>query len=207
MTTTNKKYQVIYADPPWHYHSKNYDSLLHKIKGGDGTTDNKYDAECAKHYPTLSIDEMKALPIPHIADKNCALFMWTTNAHLQGALDIMQAWGFTYRTIAFNWVKKYPNGNLRVLPGPWTNGGSEICLMGGKGNMKQFKRDPRVKQCLIQEVSKHSKKPQEIADRIVKLFPEVNRIELFARDAKPGWDVWGNEIENDIQMTQGESHP
>jgi N6-adenosine-specific RNA methylase IME4 len=69
-----------------------------------------------------------------------------------------------------------------------------------RGNMKQFKKDPRVKQCLIQEVSKHSKKPQEIADRIVKLFPDVNRIELFARDAKPGWDVWGNEITNTIEL-------
>jgi N6-adenosine-specific RNA methylase IME4 len=196
---TEKKYQVIYADPPWHYNSNNYDRLLHKIKGGDGVN-HKFDMECYKHYPTMTFEQLKAMPVPDIADKNCALFMWTTNAHLPEALEIIKAWGFTYRTIAFNWVKKYPNGNLRVLPGPWTNGGSEICLMGGKGNMKQFKKDPRVKQCLIQEVSKHSKKPQEIADRIVKLFPDVNRIELFARDAKPGWDVWGNEITNTIEL-------
>ena len=182
-------YSIIYADPPWFRGQRMYSA-----------NKNDHHVEASRHYPVMKVEDICALNIKDIAADDCALFMWTTNAHLPHALDIIETWGFTYRTIAFNWVKKYPNGNLRVLPGPWTNGGSEICLMGGKGNMKQFKQDPRVKQCLIQEVSKHSKKPQEIADRIVKLFPDVNRIELFARDAKEGWDIWGNEINNTIEL-------
>ena len=141
------------------------------------------------------------LPISDIADKDCALFIWTTNTHLPQAIEVIKAWGFTYKTVGFNWVKKYPNGNFRVLPSPWTNGGSELCLFATKGAMSKYKKDHKIKQVLEDTLFKHSQKPQEVADRIVKLFPGVNRIELFARDAKLGWDAWGNEIQNDIHMS------
>jgi N6-adenosine-specific RNA methylase IME4 len=126
--------------------------------------------------------------------------MWTTDAHLKQAIEIMEVWGFTYKTVAFVWEKQTNKGNPVCLLSPWIHKTYEICLFGTKGAMMKYKKDNTIRQMVKAERGKHSQKPQEVADRIISMFPDVNRIELFARDAKPGWDVWGNEIENTIEI-------
>jgi len=196
----NKKYQVIYADPPWHY-ERQIDKV---IKSPSSRVDAK------SVYPTMKKDEIAALPIASLTDKDAACFMWTTDHHLPEAMEILKSWGFTYKTVGFVWVKKTKHGNSAMVMGPWTNKGAELCLFATKGAMTKHIGSHKIAQVIEAERTTHSKKPQEAADRIVEMFPNSSRIELFARDAKSGWDVWGNEVQNDIQMTNGTSgvsHP
>ena len=205
MNTGNKKYQVIYADPPWHYNNSSF--VLLKGEEGKGghwqgkKKDNKgTNNDKEKLYPTLSIDELKALPIKEIADKDCALFMWTTDTHLPHTFEILKAWGFKYSCIAFVWEKQTNKGNPVNMLAPWTLKSYEICLLATRGTMGKYRKDKTIRQMVKSERIRHSQKPQQVADRIVSMFPDCPRIELFARDAKPGWDVWGNEIENTIEI-------
>jgi len=171
-----KKYQIIYADPPWEW--KTYSN-----KGRKKTSD--------RHYPLMTIEEIKNLPINEIADTDCILFMWVQDAHLKNAIDIGEHWGFTYKTIAFVWDKQ--NYGL----GYWTRKGAEICLLFTKGNPKRVSGD--VRQFISEKAKEHSRKPDEVRNRIVKLIGNLLRIELFARQRIEGWDVWGNETPNDTQ--------
>ena len=170
-----KKYQIIYADPPWEW--KTY-SDRGRIKTSD------------RHYPLMSLDNLSRLNIP--SDKNCILFLWVQNGHLHNAIHLGEKWGFTYKTIAFIWDKQ--NFGL----GYWTRKGAEICLLFTKGHPKR--QDGGVRQFISQKVREHSKKPDEIKSRIVKLMGNLPRIELFARQKTEGWDVWGNEVEGDIEL-------
>jgi N6-adenosine-specific RNA methylase IME4 len=190
MNTGNKKYQVIYADPPW-----KYDNNIDKAY-----TSKKTGFSIENHYPTMESKDIAELPIKDMADKDCALFIWTTDTHMPQALEVMKAWGFNYKNIAFVWEKQTNKGNPVSLLSPWTQKTYEICLFGTKGAMTKHKKDNTIKQMVKAERLRHSQKPQEVADRIVRMFPECSRIELFARDAKEGWDVWGNEIENTIEI-------
>ena len=189
------KYQVVYADPPWHFNNNL-----------DNASNGKSEINADKNYPTMKSKAIADLPIKDLTEDDAICFMWTTDTHLPQAIEIMKAWGFTYKTVAFVWEKLTKNGKPAMVMAPWIHKNCELCLMGTKGTMMKYKQDNTVQQIIKAERTAHSKKPQEAADRIVKLFPEANRIELFARDAKPGWDVWGNEVQSDIQMTQGESH-
>ena len=118
--------------------------------------------------------------------------MWATFPMLREALDVIEAWGFTYKTIAFNWVKQNKNGaGLFWGLGNWTRSNSEICLLAVKGKPKRVSSS--VHSVLLSPVRQHSQKPAEIRDRIVELMGDLPRIELFAREAAPGWDAWGNE--------------
>jgi site-specific DNA-methyltransferase (adenine-specific) len=191
-TTKNKKYQVIYADPPWHYNN----SL-------DNASNQNSKINADKVYPTMSSKDIAHLPVKGITEDDAICFMWTTDTHVPQAIEIMKAWGFTYKTIAFVWEKLTKNGKSAMVMGPWIHKNCEICLMGTKGKMMQHLRDNKVQQLVKAQRTKHSKKPQEVADLITRMFPAGEKIELFARDAKPGWDVWGNEIQNDIQMDLG----
>ena len=197
---TNKKYQVVYADPPWTY-SKG--SFVLSVNGYNNTTLQKKkskEEELVNHYPTMSVQEMMELPVSDVADKDCVLFMWTTDSHLPYALEIIKSWGFTYKTVGFVWNKTREDGGDYAMMGPWTMKQSEICLLATKGSPYKFREDRTVRSMVHSQKTKHSAKPQEVADRIVRMFPDCNRIELFARDAKPGWDVWGNEIQNTIEL-------
>jgi len=187
-----KKYQIIYADPPWSYNDK---------KGNNP-------AMGGITYPTMSLEDIKSLPIKEISDKDCALFLWATMPMLREALEVIKAWGFNYRTCAFTWVKQNPLGSgIYSGLGHWTNGNAELCLFAKKGTPKR--QSKCVKQIVLSPRSRHSKKPDEVRDRIVKLMGDLPRIELFAR--KPdtliedpswkGWDVWGNEVESDIKLS------
>lgn len=170
----NQKYSVIYADPPWTYRN-----------GGNGAAKN--------HYATMTAEQIKNLPVAHLAKDNAVLFMWSTFPNLKHALETIEAWGFEYKTLAFNWVKRNKSGNGWFWGlGFWTRANSEICLLAVKGKPKRI--SARVHSVVDAPIARHSAKPAEVRERIVELMGDVPRIELFARNTVPGWDAWGNEV-------------
>ena len=185
----NTKYTVIYADPPWTF--KTYSD---KGKG----------RSAERHYPTMKIDEICKLPIEDICADDAALFLWVTGPCLQDGLRVIREWGFQYKTIAFTWVKENrKSSGLFWGMGYWTRSNAELCLLATRGNPKRV--DAAVHSVIISHVEQHSKKPDEVRDRIVRLMGDVPRVELFARQKYPGWDAWGNEVEPDIHISLGDS--
>jgi|TARA_B110000908_G_C9963661_1_gene317987 site-specific DNA-methyltransferase (adenine-specific) len=180
----DKKYNIIYADPPWHYGSK---SAINNTSG-------KTIKPLEDHYNTMTLNELKELPIKELTKEDAACFMWVTDSHIDEALEILKSWGFKYKTIAFNWVKTTSKGNYCKNVAPWTMKSSEICLLGIKGKMTKYKQVNNIESLVIAERTKHSRKPKEVRDRIELLFGDTPRIELFAREKTEGWDSWGNEI-------------
>jgi N6-adenosine-specific RNA methylase IME4 len=145
----------------------------------------------------MELDAIKELPVSEIADDNCALFLWATMPKLIEALETISAWGFSYRTCAFVWVKQNPNGEgIYSGLGHWVNGNAELCLFAKKGTPKRNEKN--VKQIILSPRGRHSAKPSETRDRIVRLMGDLPRIELFARERVDGWDAWGNEVESDM---------
>ena len=182
-----KKYNIIYADPPWTF--KTY-----SVKGKEHKS-----AEC--HYPCMNINDIYNLPVQNLADNNCVLFLWVTFPLLQEGLETIKRWGFTYKTCAFNWIKRNKKtDSLFWGLGYWTRSNSEICLLATKGNPKRLSKS--VHQVCEARIREHSRKPDEIRDKIVELCGDVSRIELFARQKTEGWDVWGNEVESDINLVE-----
>ena len=180
----NKKYNIIYADPPWHYGSKS---------AGNNTTSSQI-KPLSEHYNTMTLEELKKLPIKEISEEDAVCFMWVTDSHIDEALEIYKEWGFKYKTIAFNWIKTTAKGNYYKNVAPWTMKSSEICLLGTKGAMTKYKKQNNIESLVIAERSNHSKKPKEVRNRIELLFGDLPKIELFAREKTDGWDVWGNEV-------------
>ena len=183
-----KKYQIIYADPPWRFGSKQY-------RDGGRTFQDIHEK-----YPTMTLSDIKALKIRDIIDNDCACFLWSTDAHLKEAIELIECWGFKYKTVAFVWLKKYKTGTSVIKFAPWTLKSTEICLLGIKGIMGKYKKSNKVRQFVVAERTSHSKKPNEIRNRIEELFGDLPRIELFAREKTSGWDVWGNEVDSDIEL-------
>lgn len=192
-----KKYDVIYADPAWKYGSKE----LYGDKNKEGKRENRF-RKLERIYDTMSLAEIKQLPVKNMIGKNAACFLWATDSHLKEGIEVLESWGFKYKTIAFNWIKKTNKGNTYVNFAPWTLKSSEICLLGMRGSMGKLKTDNTVRQLIESERTKHSKKPKEARERIEQLFADVNRIELFARKNYVGWDAWGNEVEDSIDLSQ-----
>jgi len=181
--TGGKKYQVIYADPPWNF-------------GGGGVYQDgsRPVRQTAKQYGLMKTKDICALPVAKISDRDCLLFLWVTDQHIPDALSVIEAWGFRYCTVAFYWVKRYATGSLCSNVGCWTMKNVEQVLLGIKGNPLKFKAARNVKQLVEAERTIHSKKPDEVRQRIVRLVGDRPRIELFARQRTPGWDAWGNEV-------------
>lgn len=174
-----KKYKVIYADPPWHYR-------VYSQKGEGRSAEN--------HYHTMKIEDIRSLPVETIADDDCILFLWVTFPCLLEGISVMESWGFTYKTCGFNWVKRNKKSDSFFLGlGFWTRSNSEICLLGTKGRPKRVSK--AVAQVCDARIMEHSKKPDEIRDRIVELCGDVPRIELFARERYEGWDCLGDAID------------
>lgn len=182
------KYTVIYADPPWSYNDKGFGKRL-----GDNTVKGSFAPECGR-YKTMTLAQIKELStwVKSISAKDCALFLWATSPLLPEALETIQVWGFKFKTIAFCWSKVTTNGKEVANLGQWTMGNIELCLLGTRGQPKRELRN--VRQLVIDQRSEHSRKPDEVRERIVDLMGEVPRIELFARRRYTGWDSWGNEI-------------
>jgi len=185
-----KKYQIIYADPPWKYNSR----ANHKTRFRGGA--------CG-HYSLMSMEEIKNLPIKKLASDNCALFLWTTFPYLEDQIKLFSHWGFKYRTLGFSWIKtNQKNGKPFFGVGYYSKSNCEVCLMGIKGKLKPVSN--KVSSAVISVRREHSQKPEEVRDKIVELFGNLPRIELFARQKTEGWDVWGNEVESDINLSIAE---
>lgn len=180
MNLPNKKYNIIYADPPWSYQSWNPNS------SGFGLAD--------KHYITMDNQEICDLKIKELAEEDCVLFMWATYPKLSIALDVIKSWGFTYKTVAFTWIKRHKNNQYCKGLGYWTRSNAEICLLAVRGKPNKFVIDKSVSQIIDTVREKHSKKPDVVRERIVQLLGDLPRIELFARQTADGWDSWGNEV-------------
>ena len=174
---TDKKYQIIYADPPWKY---------------GGGKDKNFQGLAVDQYPTMKTKDICALPIDKIAD-DAVLFLWVTFPQLQEAFKVAAAWGFQYRTAAFTWVKLNKNGSPFFGLGFWTHSNAEICLIFTKGNYPR-RVGKSVSQIIMTEKAQHSQKPSEARMRIVELMGDLPRIEFFARQYADGWDCWGNEV-------------
>lgn len=177
---TKKKYNVIYLDPPWKYNERK-------------NTGTKFGGGAGGHYPTMTLDEIAALPVGDIAADNCALFLWCTFPYLNEQIKLFEKWGFKYKTLGFSWIKTNKNNQKPFFGvGYYTKSNCEICLLATKGKMKPVKNT--VSSCVIAPRREHSRKPDEVRAAIVELFGDVPRIELFARESGNGWDVWGNEV-------------
>lgn len=176
-----KKYKIIYADPPWEYRDK-------ALAGKRG-------AACK--YETLDDCDLEKLPVERISDDDSIMFMWATFPKLVDALKLIKVWGFEYKTIAFNWVKLTKQNTFHMGMGNWTRSNSEICLLATRGKPKRINAD--VHSVIMTQYTEHSKKPDEIRKRIIRLVGDLPRIELFARNRVHGWDVFGNDHKLKLQ--------
>lgn len=180
-----KKYSIIYADPPWSF--KTYSDKGKEKKSADA------------HYKTMNKVDIQNLPISDIANDDCVLFLWVTFPCLKEGLELIEKWGFTYKTVAFNWVKKNKISDSWFWGlGYWTRSNSEICLLATRGNPKRISKS--VHQVLDDKIQAHSQKPESARTKIVELMGDLPRVELFARNETKGWDVFGNQVENSIQL-------
>jgi N6-adenosine-specific RNA methylase IME4 len=169
---SDRRYAVLYADPPWHFEVYNEESGVERAAGN--------------HYSTMSLDEISALPIPSLATPDAVLFMWTTAPHLQESFQVFAAWGFEYKTNAV-WVKD------KIGLGYFIRGQHEHLLIATRGDMPcplPANRPPSVINAPRRE---HSRKPDEAYELIERMYPELPKLELFARQQRPGWAAWGNE--------------
>jgi len=177
-----KKYQIIYADPPW------YERGGGRIKRG-----------ADRHYSLMKTEDIIKLPVAKIADDNCHLYLWVTNNFLPDGLKVMKAWGFDYKTI-ITWVKD------RIGLGQYFRGQTEHCLFGVRGMLPYKVVDGKRQQgrtaILAPRGSRHSEKPLMLIHFINKVSDRegFNKIELFARERRYGWDVWGDEVESDLDL-------
>tara|TARA_Y100000310_G_scaffold144390_1_gene143663 strand:- start:29798 stop:30340 length:543 start_codon:yes stop_codon:yes gene_type:complete len=179
----NKKYQIIYADPPWKYQN-------------GGVPQAGVNAQ----YATMHIESIKALPIASIADNPSVLLLWATFPQMEEALSVIRAWGFTYKTLGFSWLKTNKDGSLFFGVGYYAKSNAEVCLLGTKGKAHSLVVSNSISSAVSTLKTSHSTKPDEVRNRIVRLFGDRPRIELFARRKVEGWDCWGNEVESDIEL-------
>lgn len=177
------RFQILYVDCPWGYQDKN-------PRGG-----------AENHYSTMSVDDLCRMPFGKLAADDCALFMWGTYPLLPEMLRVGQAWGFAYKTIAFQWVKRNPKSGTPFYGlGRWTRGNTEGCFLLTKGKPKRVSAsvsqlvetfEPEI---IDAPIGRHSAKPAIVRDRIVELMGDLPRIELFARERAEGWHSWGNQL-------------
>ena len=176
-------YSVILADPPWMFKvwSKNT---------GKGRT-------AEKHYRTMTTADICELSIP--AAENCALFLWAVWPALPDALEVIKAWGFEYKTVAWTWVKlQKASMGFHFGLGYYTRANTEPCLLAVRGKMPVAVHD--VQALICSPVREHSRKPDEQYGKIDRLYPDATKLEMFARRQRPGWEVFGNEVENSISL-------
>lgn len=177
------KYKIIYADPAWSYKDK-------ALAGNRG-------AGCK--YDVMSIQDIANLPVGGVCDEDCILFMWVTMPKLNECFEVIKAWGFEYKTVAFTWVKlNKKSGTPFMGMGRWTRANAEVCLLATKGKPKRI--NAGVHSVVMSAIQAHSQKPDEVRSRIIELVGDLPRLEMFAREKKEGWDVWGNEVKGSIEL-------
>jgi len=173
-------YGVILADPPWRFRTWS--------PKGDGRS-------AIQHYDVLNLDQIKALPVRDLSARNSVLLMWAISSMLPQALDVMDAWGYTYKTTGFVWAKMSKRSSYwlpkwHIGTGYYTRANVEICLLGTRGHPKR--QDAGVRELVVSPVREHSRKPDEIIPAIERLF-DGPYCELFAREKRTGWARWGNQ--------------
>lgn len=172
------KFGIIYMDPPWDYKGQ----LQH---AGSGSGDS---GGARRHYSTVKLPDLKKLDLQRICAPDCLLFMWSSNPHLDQAIDLGKSWGFSWATVGFVWDK------VRVNPGYYTMSQCELCLVFKRGKIPAPRGARNVRQFLSQRRGAHSEKPAEIKRRIERMFPAQRKLEMFARgEREPHWEVWGLE--------------
>lgn len=169
LSTVGRKYPVIYADPPWRYEHSETESRA-----------------IENHYPTMSLDEIKAMPIYEIAAEDCILFLWATSPKLHESLQVLDSWGFTYRTCAV-WDKQ------KIGMGYYFRQQHELLLVATTGSPPTPLPANRPASVFSFERGEHSAKPLEVYELIEEMYPEFDKIELFCRSARDGWGAWGNQ--------------
>ena len=185
-------YGVIAADPPWSFRS---------YAPPDQQARSRRDVE--KHYPTMDLAAIKALPVRDIARRDAHLFLWVTGPQLPAAFGVIEAWGFRYSGVAFTWIKlkrSFVPNQLRMLGsadadfhfglGFTTRKNAEFCLLARRGNARRIAKD--VRELILSPVREHSRKPDEAFDRI-RRYAEGPYLEMFSRESRLGWDAWGLE--------------
>jgi site-specific DNA-methyltransferase (adenine-specific) len=177
-----KRYKIIYADPPWSYNDKSLN------RGG-----------AERYYRTSNHNDIGRIDVQSVADDDCILFMWATFPKIAEALELIKLWGFEYKTNAFTWIKTNKKAGTPFWGmGRWTRSNAEICLLAVKGKPKRL--DMGVHSVIHSQIRKHSEKPPETRDLILRLVGDLPRLEMFARSAPEGWDVFGNEAPNSIEI-------
>ena len=186
-----RHYPCILADPPWH----------HKTQSPKGEQSNRHPL---RHYPTMTLEAIKALPVGDLAARDAHLFLWTTGPHLEVAFQVMAAWGFRYSSLAFVWVKRKKSAgddhdaplfmdrrDLFTGMGYTTRQNAELVLLGRRGRPVRLSK--AIHQVIVAPRQEHSRKPAESHARIER-YCAGPRLELFARASLPGWDCWGNDV-------------
>lgn len=180
----NKKYDIIYADPPWKYNSR----ANHKTRFRGGASG---------HYHLMSMQEIKDLPVKEIASDDAVLFLWTTFPYLKEQLEVFESWGFKYKTLGFSWIKLNPkNKDPFFGVGYYTKSNCECCLLGTRGKVLKPAVNT-ISSVILAERQEHSKKPDQVRYKIDQMYPDKKKIELFARKKDillDTWDYWGNEV-------------
>lgn len=180
-----KKYNIIYADPPWSFNNKK--------------TGGSMRSGAASQYDVMGVDDIKALPVGDIAADDSVLLMWWVASQPLEALALVDAWGFTLKTMTgFVWNKHTVTGKPFFGMGYWTRAGAECALIATSGKPKPASRS--IRSVRSAPVGRHSSKPAAFRDDIVTLCGDLPRVELFARQRTPGWDVFGNEVEGSIEL-------
>lgn len=168
----------ILADPPWAF----------KTWSGKTGTPHR---TANDHYVTTKTADLADIPLGDVAAPDCALFMWVVDSHIAEAIDLGRAWGFEYKTKAFTWVKLTSTGFPKIGMGYWTRKQTELCLLFTRGKVKRL--DKGVRELIEAQRREHSRKPDEQYERIERLVGGPY-LELFARNTRPGWSSWGNEV-------------
>jgi N6-adenosine-specific RNA methylase IME4 len=186
------RYGVMYADPPWQFAT-----YSHRGKGRSAEA----------HYDCMGLEKIKAMLVADWVATDCALFLWTTDPLLPRAFEVIAAWGFVYKTVAFTWVKTTKDGTrFPIGCGYWTRANPELCLLATRGRPQRISRS--VPQLILAPRRAHSQKPEEVYERIESLVPGPY-LELFARQRRPGWESWGQQVETGIseRRWRADSYP
>ena len=186
------RFKTLLVDPPWQYQTRS--------PKGEGRS-------ASQHYSIMTLADLAALPVRDVCDVDCWLFMWAISSKLDSAIWLMREWGFKYSGVAFTWIKMQRNGQFPIKSerdfffgmGHTTRKNSEICLLGRRGAPPILKHD--VRELIISPVRAHSQKPDEQYPRIER-FCGGPRLELFARNLRPGWTSWGLETDKFSQAAE-----
>jgi N6-adenosine-specific RNA methylase IME4 len=173
-------YGVILSDAPWRFVT--YDKATTVTSRGKKI-----------HYRTMTLDAIKALPVADLAAPDAVLITWISSPLLLAALDVVRAWGFEFRTFGFIWAKTTRSGQPAIGMGYWTRAGAEVALLATRGKPKRVSR--AVRQLILEPRREHSRKPDRIYHDIERLVGDVPKIELFARQRRPNWSAWGDEVD------------